>query len=453
MNTEEQGVFVGTRSLLDQFQRSLRAIRETQEFVAATHGSAASTEERFVWVAKRELPDRPEEILKRVAGFVHPKIHERMDLVATLDDEGTAGAERRAAIERWGDSLREGIVKITGDEEDYCRYDRVWALTAQESSREIVILNSLLITAVSEFETLIAGLVRLFLSARPEILRTSEKKFSYREIEEYSSIEEFREVTRESVADEVLRGGFDKWMAWLDKERNLGIPEVTTRNYALSEIFQRRHLFVHNSGVVNSYYLERVTGDHLPPVGARLRVGARYLSNALDVMTVAGIKIGIAVARKTLKGLEYLDEIDHYLGHVTYDQMIDRRYKVAHDIGVLQSVSARTGEVKLIGQVNAWLSLKNLSGVERIAPEVDAWDVSTLASRFKLAKLALLGRESEAYELTKKLLDIEELRASDWMTWPLLASVRSFEERTVSAVDRIWTPAFDSPHGEGSDSR
>lgn len=453
VGAEEERVLNEARSLLNQFQRSLLAIRETQEFVAAGHGNTASTEEHFVWVANRELPGRPEGVLRSVAHFVHSKIHERMDLLTRLEEQKAANSVKHAEVERWNDSLREGIAEITGDVEDYYRFDKVWALTAQGSSREKVLLNSLFTTAVSEFEALMAGLIRLFLSARPEILKSSGKKFSYRDIEGYSSISEFRDAVRESVADEVLRGGFDAWMDWLDRERNLGIPEVTTQNADLSEIFQRRHLLVHNSGIVNRYYLERVVGDRLPLIGARLRVGAGYLSGALDHMTIAGIKIGIAVARKVLKEQACLDEIDHYLSHVTYDQMTDGRYVVAHEIGILQSVSARSDEVRLIGQVNAWLSLKEISGAEQIVSEVENWDVSTLASRFKLAKLSLLGRDSEAYEVAKKLIEVGELHASEWMTWPLLASVRSFEEEMVPAVDRIRTPAFDSPHIESADLR
>lgn len=445
---EDHDIFVETRTLLNQFQRALLAIRQTQEFVATSHGNAITTEDRFVWEARKEFPDTPLDSLRSIAEYVHPKVHERMDLVAKLERESASNDERREAMAQWSDSLREGIVEITGDTEDFLKFDRIWGLTTESSTRERVLLNSLLITAVSEFETLVSGLVRLFLQARPEILRSSEKKFSYRELEEYSSMNEFLDATREGVADEVLRGGFDKWMVWLENERNLGIPEVTTKNPALSEVFQRRHLLVHNSGVVNTYYLDRVSGEKLPPEGIQLRASQNYLRNALDVMTIAGVKIGIAVARKVLKARECLDEVDHYLSHVTYDQMVDGRYRVAYEIGMLQGASARDAGTRLIGQVNAWLSLKNLSGVEKIAAEIEMWDVSTLESRFKLAKLALLDHEAEAYDLVKKLIDRGELEPSEWMNWPLLATIRSYEENSVPADKRIWTPAFDTPHTE-----
>jgi hypothetical protein len=75
-------------------------------------------------------------------------------------------------------------------------------------------------------------------------------------------------------------------------------------------------------------------------------------------------------------------------------------------------------------RVNGWNSKAEIHGLDHVRGDVDDWDVSALANRFKLAKLALLGELELASALADELLERKELERGELAEWPVLRGLR-----------------------------
>lgn len=227
---------------------------------------ADSIEDRFAREAARLFPERPVGNHRPAAELVHRMIHERMDATSADPVAGTQ-PDPEFLVTRWSERLTDQIVAITGDPDDYWRYSEVWSRVTVSKWGSEVLQSSLLMSAIADFEVFIARYVRSVLELRPEILRASDRKYTYRELEAFSSIDEARAKCAQDLVDGLLRGGYEDWTAWLQKQ-GVSVAGVTQDpSRSIIEAFQRRHLFVHNGGVVNEYYLAKVDNVKAPPLG------------------------------------------------------------------------------------------------------------------------------------------------------------------------------------------
>ena len=432
---------------LRAFLASLRAVLDVEEFVTQNAKELNSVEGAFVREAMGCTPGGSPEIQRKVAEYIHPKIHERMNRLKELDANGGDESERAAVGDAWKEEVREGLAKITGDPDDYSRYAAVWNRSARGAGRAVLMRNSLLISSVSDFEVLVSGLVRAFLEVKPEILRASEQKYSMAELEAFATLDEFKAHSREGMADTLLRGGFEDWMDWFGKRHKLPVAGVTDSPAELVEIFQRRHLLVHNAGVVNKFYLSKVSGGDPPQIGERLRVNHKYLVQAVDSLRLAGIKLSISLLRKLAPDDEQ-GHVDHQLGSITYDFLSAGSLQAVVDLNEWHLTFVKDEAHLILAKVNRWTALKKMSGIAAIRDEVTAWNTDVLARRYQLAKLALLDMHEEAIALAKALVDGGELSADDWRNWPMLEWARTYEAEHYQEGDRIAPVLFASGHAD-----
>lgn len=296
-------------------------------------------------------------------------------------------------------------------------------------TRRSILLASLLTNAVGNFEVLISAVVREFLRLKPEAIRSDDAKYSLAEIEGYETLEEFRAYCAERYAEALLRGGFEDWMAWFGKSLKFGLPEVTTEPVDLREVFQRRHLLVHNGGVVNRLYLNKMSDMRdLPPLGERLTVDAEYLALSVDRLIVAGTLVQVSAMRKLLAvGADGEHPADSVASSAVYDYLEQGRWSLCAQLAAATHEDCFDDYTRYRIRVNGWLARKRMGGVDAIRAEVEPWQVSALSPKFRLAKLILLGAIPEAYELGRALLESDEISSDDWWSWPLLEEVRAHE--------------------------
>lgn len=434
---------------LATFLKSMRTIGDVEDFVKENSDQLNSVENAFVLQAKRLYPGLDAEVHRRAADFIHPMIHINMDKLADLEGKQASPEEVAEWTERWESRMKEKLAELTGEEDYFYKYARIWN-RMENSPKSGIVRKSLLMAAVSDFEVLVSGLVRAFLSLKPEIIRSADAKYSFFELEPFSTVEEFRSHCAENMADALLRGGFDDWMDWFDKKRKVSVQGVTHDADALIEIFQRRHLLVHNGGVVNRFYLAKVSGGSSPNEGQVLGVSRGYLKRSLDELTVAGVKLALSLLIKLKFGPEDSKIVDHQLDHITFEFLTAESWAVAYRLNAWHLGFAQSPSTRLIATINKWVAQKHLEGGESIREEVEKWDASTLASEYKLAKHALLDENEKAYALVKSLIAGSELYLEDWRDWPLLEGVRQYEAENVEEANLIWMPSFSDSHHHGT---
>ncbi|MFC6161515.1 hypothetical protein [Kribbella jiaozuonensis] len=413
---------------LTTFLDAMQASFDLEEFISKSRRELTDVENAFTAEASRRLPGDPESVHRQAASVIHRDIHEHMS--ARKDSRESEASEATIAEMRddFLAKLRCDLLEVTGKPEYYHWYGPIWQRAQTRPDKTRILLASLLMSVVSDFEVLVSALVRALLLLRPEILRSDEAKYSMRDLEAFSDLDEFRRHCAERMADALLRGSYEDWMQWFSKRHNLVVPGVTDCPVGVVEVFQRRHLFVHNGGVVNSLYLLKIEGLSEPPViGKRLTISEAYLQGAIHKLTVAGIKLVIALAAKLFPDPETIKSIDSLVSSITYELLMAGRYISVEEVNVWHLTFVQHPSPRLVAMVNIWISRKAMRGMRAIREEVEAWDTETLADKFKLAKLALLERHEEAYALVKRLIANEELAMRSWQEWPLFEGLRRYE--------------------------
>lgn len=438
MNNNTDRPLSGLTSAVEEFVNEMEAVRELLD---KTSTSIVS------------LDDRQRAVLDHLAGAL-PQTTEsqRQQAFARWEvalDKLSEINNRSADREETEDDRTEGIeaVRLAGNEIDnlldrprgFVHVLGAWREAVDRPRRAPLLRAALLTTAVSGFEVLIARLARHVIALRPEILRSSEAKYSMADVEGFADLDEFREYCADRQVDSLMFGGLDDWMTWIKKQLKIDWSDFTGDAASFREVFQRRHLVVHNGGVVNRQYLLKMAGtEKLPPIGSRLLISKSYCEDSIDLLTQSGVRLGLRVIRKLDKQQDEAERsADQLCSTITFRFLKKEQNRSVIDVITNELELCTDNEFTQIMRVNCWIARKETEGLSSIRDEVLAWQTSALASRYELAKLALLDRNEEALALGVNLRAKGEVSIEDWLTWPLLKGVREHEitqeqERTKS---------------------
>ncbi|WP_159149539.1 hypothetical protein [Dietzia lutea] len=302
-------------------------------------------------------------------------------------------------------------------------------------SHKTLLRRSLLAMLVGTFESYIGDLYRKNLELHPGIINSSEKSFSLKEIQAFSSIDEAQQTLIDREVDQFTRKGFDDWGEWLSKPPIELDRKLKSSDWAAArEIYERRNLVLHRSCRVSSQYLSKVSTEFSRElsVGDRLDVDEEYLDNALDLLLKLGLTLGLRMWSRlasnddelgqwaTAAQVEFLDAKNPSVTQAISDALDHNRLKASAQLQV---------------RVNSWLAEKELHGVESIRGEVRAWDTGPLSPLYQVAQAALLDDLSHAEAGVRALIKEEKLSIVDALQWPLFASLRE-----SGAIDDLLYP-------------
>ncbi|MFF5803030.1 hypothetical protein [Streptomyces sp. NPDC012746] len=297
----------------------------------------------------------------------------------------------------------------------------------QRPPRLPIFLQSTTVSAVSNFEVLFSGLMTQYYSITPQALeaasREKEKEFSLRELKEMDSLADAIDIAIGRRVDELMFGSFSDWRKFCLDKLNLKFDDYAIDWEFLKEVFQRRHVIVHNGGLASRRYLRNVAPRFSAGVseGDLLQIDRGYLVRAVNELLAFGFLLAAAVGMKLNK-----DGSSYVLGRLhkfTYRNLIKGRYEIVEKCSSYgESVSNGMDDV-LTFRVNRWIAEQRLmKGSFR--SEVEAWDVRALSPRYKLAKLCLLGENDSAMKLLASLYSAGEVGFEDVIEWPLLEPLR-----------------------------
>lgn len=318
--------------------------------------------------------------------------------------------------------------------------------------------NSLLVAAVGEFEALVAKCIQSFINQYPAKLNGSDRTFTFAEVSAFDDLDSFRLRAADLYAENVMRGSVDDWMKWFTTNLKIGADEIAEDWDGLVEVFQRRHLLVHNGGVVNHIYRSKVKkmpgdiGDQsVTGIAARVDVSRQYLQDAIAQLSAAGLLL----ATRTALTLSKPDAATRHpvaglIADASYEFLRDERGRELMIFSERVLPHCPEESIRLLVQVNVWTQRKKQAGVNAVADEVRVWDVRHCSQRFKIAKLALLDRHEETWELAQRLIKADELSESEWATWPLFADTRCWLESRPDTLQSASAGPIGAIEGDGS---
>jgi len=263
--------------------------------------------------------------------------------------------------------------------------------------------RALLITAVAASETLLIGVLRRIQYDQGEADRWGPL---------WDAPELERRIRRLTV------GSINDWAPRLAMNLGVDLADATCDWAAVTEIWARRHVLVHNAGLADQMYADRVPGA-VP--GVLLEVDGEYLRNAIDLLCgfVLGVILGAWAAQAGRR--DFAVRLSDVLATGAESEL---RWPLAENLHQFAASHDDDGESAAVSQVNAWLARTRWRGPESVIADVRQWQVSALPRRFMLAREILLGQTAEAIAMLPDLLAQGEINKNDLRNWPLFDTLR-----------------------------
>src|SRR5262249_33941500 len=113
-----------------------------------------------------------------------------------------------------------------------------------------------LIGMVSAYDAFFAHLVRIIFLTRPELLSSSEKHISFKDLTLLGSVEAARDLMVEKEVDTLMRDSHADQIEWIEKKLSMTLRADLPIWPKFIEICERRNLFTHTDGRVTDQYLK-----------------------------------------------------------------------------------------------------------------------------------------------------------------------------------------------------
>lgn len=375
----------------------------------------------------RQLPaEKRERLRKAMRRILDRQTAAESEPVGPGGNNGASAHEAEVEQGLDEDDERELVEIFEGHDNARLEFSVRLGRALRSPARTELLRSSLLTMAVAAFEVLCGRIVAAKFGRHPKSLG-SEPEFSLAQLEAFSDISEARELLIENRVDSFARRDFDSWADWFKKDANLGLDfdSLCIDRAALSEIFQRRHVIVHNSGQASRRYLQYLELDNPPKVGQSLPVSEEYLDAAIDQLDALGTLLAIgAWAKLYSEGSElayaFMSERSQQLMY------IGRWNPVKCICGIGIKLDGKTAKQRCeVFKVNHWLAIKRLDGLDRIKGEINEWDTSALDPVFPFVKSVLLDELDEAFDQLPSLFKGDSLNQASLEQWPILEEMRA----------------------------
>lgn len=303
------------------------------------------------------------------------------------------------------------------------------------------LLNSIIISLVISIELLIAELFKDFFKNIDKSNYINAKTLSFSDLSKIGSIEEAKVYLIDEYIEKLLNQSFIQWIDELEKILKINVRKNELLNNEIEHVFetiQRRHLLVHNDGIVNSFYLNKVHSD----LTGGLSKDDRLENNKAYIIT--------SIERIRKFGVVLLYEYGLKIYRHDRDEFFGKYISLILDLSIRGCLGSRSvfrraytenlfnHKNKLMSQVNYYLSFHLNNEFEEIRAEVEEFSVDTLSAEFKMAKHILLGDFHTALGYFKTFcstLDDDEFIFV--IDWPILKLTKNDTEFNTYINDKI----------------
>ena len=391
-------------SLERYYETEAQNVMHVSEEGKSKHMLGAMIEDFLRHLARSNEQERSSEQFKKF----EKRVSKHIEVLETSEDENTKKIAYRFLSEE--DANKAGNIK----EERTLYY--------QYAEMPSIHGCSVLMMLVTRFEEFISHyLSELYIQFPHKYLDNQQLTFS--EISS-ANIEEIKKNLVLREVDLKMRESYKEWFK-IFKAHGMTCNTFEQDLSTLSEIYARRNIFVHNSGIVNPSYLLAVP-DSKAKLGDKLSVDDSYMKTAFETVYRI-IFLMLIESSKLNKKTE-----DKYLLNIfttLFDFMLRGKYTVCEPAyAVLSKKEVLNTEIKLMSQFDRWICIIAEKGLAEIESEIKAFDVSALSDLFKMAKEILLTEYNTANVLLSKLLTSDEIPSTIIEEWPLFMWYRESEE-------------------------
>jgi hypothetical protein len=307
--------------------------------------------------------------------------------------------------------------------------------------------RALLVAMISAFDAYLGRLLRCVFYLRPERIDSSERTLTFSQLVKLDSIDAAREHVISKEIETFLRKShvehFDDLEAMLDMPLRKGLESWPV----FVEVTQRRNLFVHCDGIVSQQYLDVCEKNSVDlgniQLGDRLYLDATYFANAYECLYEIGVKMSQVIWRKLAP--DQMKDADDSLNSVSYDLLLLRRYKLAHNILLFGTTTLKKHSSAMYRRmliVNRAIAAK-FGDIKSDPSPLSLEDWSDCGLPFKLAIAVLNDKYDDACQLMRTIgTEHEMVNRYAYSNWPLFAHFRE-DSRFVETYKELFGAEFD----------
>jgi hypothetical protein len=291
------------------------------------------------------------------------------------------------------------------------------------------------ITLVSEYDDFFLHLLKEVLSLHPDRLRGSDKKISYGDAVQLSSLDDLKSKFIDDEVDAVMRESHDEQFRYLEKLLNTDKLRDELGTWSkLVEVIERRNVCVHAGGLISRQYLS-VCKQHGVDLGNRkegdrLKIDIDYYDEACDTVIETAIKSAQTVSRKLLP--KDLASADTALILTGLKFMTKERWAIAlrlFDYAVQLPAKYVSDDANhKIFLINKCIALKALGKREAALDTLKTVDWSATEDKFRLAVHVIRDEYSAAEKVMCKVGKSKGIGEMEFRDWPLFRDFRGTGE-------------------------
>jgi hypothetical protein len=306
--------------------------------------------------------------------------------------------------------------------------------------------EAVLVLAVSVLEMFLAGIAEAFYLQVPQALRGDEKILSLDELAAATDLHDLRQLVAARRARRMMSGSADDWANWFEARLGVRLQDLSSEWLSLNEALERRHVLVHNNGLVDEHYLAN-TGRRDVSVGSVLSTDHPYVIAFLA--QVLATSMGLAVVWWAKLASQEL-KTTHALVLLALFGLEERQlWSSCAGIGLaVLKASGLPDDMRRSIQLRTWNALKRSEGVNRIRDEVVSKKMKSSDPEDPLLRAALLDDLDEAFSILPDLLERKTVTvvrvASDSIFADVVRDPRWPEivRRFIPAADPDWSATY-----------
>ena len=290
-----------------------------------------------------------------------------------------------------------------------------------------LLYESVLISSVIYFENLISSCLKYYINEHPEIISIDNKNISFKELKAYENIDDARKHIIEKEVQLIMYNSFEGWMDYIEKTISLKLDFWKNDKDEITEIFQTRNLFVHNGGVVNDIYLQKVRENEYIS-GEKIKLSKDYILSATRRLEESGTILLLYLWRKLKKSeKEFRFEVFHYLA---YEYMEEEQWAFAEILykELLANETINDEANSLMTKINYIQCLKWQNKKEDFEYEINTIDFSLYDKKYKIVGYALKDEVDEFIAMLPDIVTSKDISIDNINEWPIFREFRKNEE-------------------------
>jgi len=302
------------------------------------------------------------------------------------------------------------------------------AIKVMPQSQLDLLYTSSFVMLICYFDFLVSDLIHYYYRIYPDSLSTKEMTLKLNELKSCGDIGEAIDYLVSKEIDRVLFESLKVQKKYFMETLHIDVRDKIIDWIRLEEATERRHIIVHNNGIINRRYIRNLDPSLLPEgglkEGKKIYVTKQYFNDAFNEILIAGIILIQCCWRKWAK--DKLDAADKALINLEMVGALQKeKWMVSERLGLFsKECEMYDDSSRLTMDINYCQSLKWQNKDAEFKNELSKFDISTLSPKYQLAICALKSDKKGFYKYLSNAISVDGLKEEDFMTWPLFREMR-----------------------------